>query len=87
MAASGDNSHYHWTRILPRHWQATAKSCNSDRAIESILDELVELTPEVLSYVSVLLPADFPEHVSGPIFDGLEAAAGQLCTNPRFPLG
>lgn len=79
MAAISKNRHYRWNDIHPRHWPSTAQACGFDASvIQRILEELVEQTPQVVANIQSMLPADFPEHVSGPILRGLEYAAGRL---------
>lgn len=45
---------------------------------ETAIDRLVSETPIVIQSVAAGIPAGFPAAVSGRIFDGLQAQAGQL---------
>lgn len=78
MAVSGENRHYHWSRILKRHWLATADACGLGSETEELMSELVERTPTVLEQVVSQLPAGFPAAVAEPILRGVEEAAGRL---------
>jgi serine/threonine-protein kinase HipA len=77
MAARGNNTHYRWAKILPRHWLSTAERCDFNGA-EEILAELAEATPAVIGRVRQTLPGGFPAEVSEPILAGLEHAAERL---------
>ncbi len=77
MAFSGENRHYHWDKIMPRHILATAKQAGIAEC-EHVIQSLVEMTPRVIECVINKLPADFPVAVSEPILDGLRAAAHKL---------
>jgi serine/threonine-protein kinase HipA len=83
MAAISKNRHYEWSRILPRHWDATARTCGLLEArAREIREELASATPTVIARVQAELPAGFPEAVAGPIFDGMTAAARKLTLHP-----
>ena len=78
MAVSGTNRHYRWAQITRRHWTETAKRCGLGADIDTMLGELIEQTPAVVSRVTSELPTDFPTNVSDPILRGLERAAETL---------
>jgi serine/threonine-protein kinase HipA len=79
MAVSAHNRHYRWAEILPRHWLATAKACGLDpAAARSILDDVANATPRVVSNVAAQLPPSFPPTVSESILRGLAQMAGKL---------
>jgi len=79
MAVTGKNRHYAWTRILKRHWLATAHACDlSADDAESTIAELIERTPHALAEVRAALPMEFPAQVAEPIFEGITAAIGRL---------
>ena len=48
------------------------------RDIAAILDDLVARTPGVIADIEANLPKGFPDHVAGPVLQGLERAARQL---------
>ncbi|WP_392536866.1 type II toxin-antitoxin system HipA family toxin [Legionella sp. 227] len=79
MALKGKNNHYHWHTLQRRHFLDTSKDANysSDRA-EMILNDMLEKTDSVIQEVSKKLPAEFPNHISEPIFDGLHKAKQKL---------
>lgn len=77
MAFSGENRHYHWDKIMPRHILSTAKQAGIAEC-EHILQSLVEMTPRVIERVINQLPADFPVAVSEPILKGLRTASHKL---------
>jgi serine/threonine-protein kinase HipA len=79
MAAISNNRHYHWARILPRHWDSTARHCGLDEAHAIRLrHELAAETPAVIERVAADLPSGFPPAVADAIFSGLAAAAARL---------
>lgn len=79
MAAVSRNRHYAWTRILPRHWDSTARACGlSETSARAIRAELAERAPEVVSSVAAGLPAGFPEELAANIFSGTALAARAL---------
>lgn len=79
MAAVSRNRHYAWTRILPRHWDSTARACGlSETSARMIRAELAERAPRAVSSVAAELPAGFPEALAASIFAGVEHAARRL---------
>jgi serine/threonine-protein kinase HipA len=80
MAVSGRNRHYHWSRILKRHWLATADTCDFGPKAEPLIAELIKHTPTTLAQVAGQLPPGFPASVADPILSGLESAAKRLST-------
>ena len=78
MAVRGKNRHYKWSQILPRHWVSTAAEAGLDFVVEDDIVGLGQRAPGVVERVSALLPAGFPENVSGPIFEGLLRSAKAL---------
>lgn len=79
MAAISKNRHYAWTRILPRHWDSTARACGlSETSARAIRIELAERAPNIVSSVAADLPAEFPEGLAASIFAGIEHAARRL---------
>lgn len=79
MAVHGEGGrHYRWNSILRRHWQHTAKLCGLAVQVDSMLEELIERTPQVVAAVGADLPADFPASIAQPILEGLAASATRL---------
>lgn len=78
MSVRGHHRHYHWQRILRRHWETTALACNLGAEIEPLLGELVERTPAVIAEVSARIPPGFPAAVGDRILGGLQEAASRL---------
>jgi serine/threonine-protein kinase HipA len=77
MAVEGKNRHHHWNGIRRRHWLETAKRCGVPQ-VETIIREIIDQTPSVLSRVRDMIPAKFPEEIEGSILDGVKAAAVEL---------
>lgn len=79
MAVTGKNRHYEWNRILRRHWISTARICGiAQDVVQTMIDELVANTPEVIANVTAALPPTFPVHVADTVFAGLRASAVKL---------
>jgi len=78
MAVLGKNRHYKWFEIQPGHWISTAAEVGLEATAEEDIMHLADQAPVVVEKVSASLPRDFPEHVSGPIFDGLLRSAERL---------
>lgn len=79
MAAISANRHYRWARILPRHWDSTARACGLPaEAARALRIELAERAPGAVASVADALPRDFPEHVAERIFSGIGKAARAL---------
>ena len=78
MSVHGKTRHYHWSRILRRHWLGTARVCDFSSEIESVILELIAQTSSAIVAVSTNLPDDFPAAVAEPILSGIESAAAQL---------
>lgn len=79
MAALSKDRHYRWTRILPRHWDSTARRCGlPETSARRLRVELAEQASAVVSSVADALPPDFPEGLAASIFAGVEAGARSL---------
>jgi serine/threonine-protein kinase HipA len=79
MAVKGKRSHYHWDKILYRHWLSTARSCRFPLdEMETIIKELLQKMDEVIEQVSGELPAFFPDVIARSIFDGMKTARDRL---------
>lgn len=78
MAVRGKSRHYHWKKILRRHWMEAAQGCAFADFIDPVIAEIVDGTPRVVQKVSKSLPRRFPAAVAEPILRGVERAARQL---------
>lgn len=79
MALKGQNNHYHWHGIQRRHFLSMAKAANySVEKAEQILDEMLQKIDLVIEQVSAKLPANFPDRISKPIFDGMRKMQRKL---------
>ena len=79
MALQGKNKQYLWSKIQPRHFQSTAQHVGfSSEQAELLLQEMAMQTARVIHNVEQELPPNFPSHISGAIFDGLEKQAGKI---------
>lgn len=79
MAVTGKNRHFHWAIIQPRHFESTAQKAgySQDKATELMADFKAG-ADAVLTKVSGSLPANFPAHISDPIFDGIRRQTNKL---------
>jgi len=79
MALDGKNRHYHWERMLYRHWFSTAKKCGfPDEEMAGIIEAMLSEMDEVIDHVSGLLPDNFPGDVADPIFVGMRNARDRI---------
>jgi serine/threonine-protein kinase HipA len=78
MAVAGKNRHYLWDSILYRHWEETARRIGMSAAVEALIQELVESTPQVIETVAAQIPKDFPDGVATSILEGLRSASTRL---------
>lgn len=78
MAWSGENRHYRWNEISPRHFIATGHRCGLQKVfIEQMLDDLVADTPWVIETVGKEC-AEADEGVLGRILNGLQKGAEKI---------
>lgn len=76
MAMHGKNNHYVWDEILPRHWFSEAKHVEfPEFEMQAIIEDTIARVEQVMDVVASSLQDDFPQHISGPIFDGIKQAA------------
>ena len=77
--ALGKSRVYRWANMTRRHFITTGTHCGLTRGtIESIIDDLLQRTPQVLEAVARELPPGFPENVAGAIFEGIGQSAGRV---------
>jgi serine/threonine-protein kinase HipA len=82
MAVHGNRSrHYHWSRMLRRHWLQTAKRCGIASRAEAEIDALIARTPKAVDEVAGALPTGFPEAISRPVLKGLLESARKLAVH------
>lgn len=79
MALSGNNRHYHWNTIQPRHFISTAEQIgfNTDTA-RRLFNEMIDKVDNVVTRVRSQLPEYFPESISAPIFNGMMKQRGHF---------
>ena len=83
MSLKGRSRHYHWARMLPRHFLSTAKAMGfSPTRAAAIMEETVAQTEAVIESVNARLPDGFPAKVADPILTGLRAQAQKLGSDP-----
>lgn len=79
MALRGENRHYHWGRIMHRHWLKTAHACRfPEEEMETIISDILDRMDEVVQTVGDQLPPSFPADVGEPILDGMKEARDRL---------
>jgi serine/threonine-protein kinase HipA len=79
MAVLGKNRHFHWDRILPRHFVTTAQRVEySKENVAVMMTEMKEKTEQVIADVEAIIPANFPVKISDAIFAGLRHQAARL---------
>ncbi|ABB24758.1 type II toxin-antitoxin system HipA family toxin [Pelodictyon luteolum] len=79
MALWGKSRVYRWANMTRRHFITTARSCGlTGRAAETIIDDMLQRTPQVLMDTARQLPSGFPESVAGAIFDGVEQSQERI---------
>ena len=84
MSLKGRSRHYHWSRMLTRHFLSTAKTAGfSPKRATAIMQETAANTDSVIESVSALLPTEFPDKVAGPIFAGLREQAQKLLSGQK----
>lgn len=81
MAVQGKNRHYTWDDIQLRHWLETAKQCYfPESKMQAIIDNIFDNMEAVIEKVTAILPADFPPHISLPIFNGMRRIRDKKAT-------
>lgn len=78
MALLGKNRHYLARSIMRRHFNSTAKKVGYGEDAESLLQDFVARTPQVVERVRADLPVGFSEQVADKILGGLMDAASAL---------
>jgi serine/threonine-protein kinase HipA len=79
MSVRGSGNYYHLNRIQRRHWinhgELTGLGCSQ---VESMMEEIISRTPEVIERVSALLPDSFSAELAESIFEGMRQQCGRL---------
>lgn len=79
MSVRGSGNYYHLNRIQRRHWinhgELTGLGCSQ---VESMMEEIISRTPEVIERVSALLPNSFSAELAESIFEGMRQQCGRL---------
>lgn len=79
MALQEKNQHYHWWDGKRALFLAAAKNSGySSSNAARLLNEMLSKVDTVISQVSKRLPADFPLHISNPIFVGMQFMTKRL---------
>jgi len=78
MAFRSKNAHYKLSKIQPRHFFSAAGKLGLAGEIASIIEEVLETTPKVISSVETMLPPKFPQRVADSIFTGLTGSATKI---------
>lgn len=78
MSVIGTHRYNQWEQATASRWRSTALKCRAQGEMESIFQEIIESAPGAVDRVSSMLPPGFPSEVSGPIFDGVQAAVERL---------
>jgi serine/threonine-protein kinase HipA len=82
MALWGRNKHERIDGIRRRHWNETAKRNAMGRNFETGIEQVLAAVPGVVAKVAAELPPGFPEQVSVPILEGIQAQAARLAAMP-----
>jgi serine/threonine-protein kinase HipA len=82
MGVWGKNKHDLVDGIQRRHWNETAKRNAMGPSFETSIQNLLAAIPAVLEKVAAELPPGFPEKVSVPILEGIQAQAARLAAMP-----
>jgi len=75
MALNGKNKHYAWHEIMPRHWFDESKKVDFPASeMNTIIEQTLDRIEAVIADVTSRLPAEFPDDIAGPVFDGTRKA-------------
>ncbi len=74
MALHSKNNHYHLSDIVARHWFSQSKRDNFPEAeMRKIMTQTINTLDDVITNVAASLPADFPDDIAKPIFEGMRS--------------
>lgn len=69
----GDSRHYIIDSIMPRHFAQSAHQVGMPASvIQTLMNDLVERTPQAMASVAEKLPSDFPEQITASILGGMQ---------------
>ncbi len=72
MALYGENRHYHWNNLQPRHFLSTAKHTKFNiRTAETVFEETLDTVDQAINVVASILPKGFPNQIADSIFLGI----------------
>jgi len=79
MAVRGSSNYYLINRIQKRHWLKQGEFTGlSKQQIETIIDEIISETPDVIDRVIRLLPDRFPQEIAESVFAGMKQQCRRL---------
>lgn len=79
MALLDKNRHYHAERIEARHFMSTAQRVGlSPDEAQAVMEEIVAMTPVVISAMESIIPPGFSERTAQSILAGLALSAKRL---------
>ncbi|WP_318362983.1 type II toxin-antitoxin system HipA family toxin [Enterobacter sp.] len=79
MAVRGSSNYYQIYRIQKRHWINHGKLAGlGEQQIETMLDEIISVTPGVIDRVMALLPQTYPQELADSIFNGIRQQCRHL---------
>lgn len=79
MALHAKNTHYIHHEIMPRHWLDQAKRVHFPEAeMMAIMEKTTSELDAVVERVTAKLPKDFPDDISGPIFEGMKISSDKV---------
>lgn len=81
MALRGTRTHYRISEIQRRHFNATAQQCGLGPDMETLIEDTLAKTPQVIAQVEAKLPEGFPGDVFASITRGLKESATRLGKN------
>lgn len=80
MSVKGKNRHYKLVDIRHEHFVAMGKRAGLGEAMESIIQDIITKTPDVIQTVNHGLPSKFPRNVLNAICENLMSAAKRLAS-------
>ncbi len=79
MAVRGSSNYYQIYRIQRRHWIKQGEMTGlSKQQVETIIEDIIFRTPDVIDRVNGLLPAPFPQELADRVTDGIRQQCRRL---------
>ena len=73
MALRGQNVHYAWHEIMPRHWFSQSDKVQFPKSqVQQIIEEAADKLDSVIDSVSANLSPDFPEAIADAVFTDMK---------------